>query len=930
MSKGYMTMFAESRILPREPYDIDGRKYVDCVVGDVSTIRTYRRDTRNLTAAFSKKLKEGLVLTPTHGYIVESARLKKQPIAEERIKTMNVKTKALREIRTIGKSRDSHKALQKDLKKDFERHTRDNDKFHNVFLRFICESEKVKGVIIAHEYKYTAKITSPVIRALVRCATSRTLDELKYDFKKDERTITYDSIVAFLTFVRKRVFAHTPDEQLRQALTNLATEIDDYMNPQLENRSGTLVGIHIKMSKAYKTFEEFSPPLPEENPLALTSGGRFFYSEYLTNDITMDRDDHMMMNFETHTGLIFRENSCLASAMLYICFADGGRPVWCREDRFTEKRQSGKMKSTALPVPTYESLAALCGGVINEDGSLVLSLRQIEPFLEMYRTHCYCVSTNGKMTFCRIHPRKKEVMPILRLVQHHEHVRLIDYSHNQKLIQSFDYQFLKLPQVKKQHTDLMRWDFDVEADMVIGLNDDAYHSFDIRSSFEKPLLALYDPSRGGDLASEHATAIRNELIRVADDITIDETNAKKKSVYGTIHYPTDCTRLLVELKTKYGIVGGRLVAGGCAQSGSIHKFKIQHKHITLSVGNVVNSKMMKTMTTTHQQDATRSMTSLEDIDVFNKHYRVEYEKLLCRNLLSKYSSNFLTVLRQLRCSPLGFTIGGTASGCIDQNKAYSTLLCYDMKQFPVFDEGCDFIRCEGCDAFDDYTLYVVKSIDGCRYSIPQRIILDKSICLYYGIVLKKAIDQLGVLPFHVWAYCRPRRIVSLDFADDMNKLYDDKSVPIECKKNIVNCLLGCLDKFIVSKRFAEWHSNEGEANSMLGITPMGKRIEIPLLAKQEQHPSRPMAAFLDATKEESINHWMAQHEDHQQSLDKIYLNVSKCIDHRLSEGFLPISHLKYQLQRLRVLTNWLNVENSNTLVPIGVRVDAVYCSVKRA
>ena len=92
MSKGYMKMFAENRILPREPYEVGGRKYVDVVIGNVSTIRTYRKGTTNLTAAFAKKLRQGLVLTPTQGiYEPGGGRAKRTPMSAERVENLNRK-----------------------------------------------------------------------------------------------------------------------------------------------------------------------------------------------------------------------------------------------------------------------------------------------------------------------------------------------------------------------------------------------------------------------------------------------------------------------------------------------------------------------------------------------------------------------------------------------------------------------------------------------------------------------------------------------------------------------------------------------------------------------------------------------------------------------------------------------------------------------
>ena len=338
------------------------------------------------------------------------------------------------------------------------------------------------------------------------------------------------------------------------------------------------------------------------------------------------------------------------------------------------------------------------------------------------------------------------------------------------------------------------------------------------------------------------------------------------------------------------------------------------------------------MTATHEQDASQSQKTMEEVELFNKHYQVFYRNLICRDIISVYDgTNMLAVLRQpSRCTPLGFNIGGKAIGGIDQNKAYSTLLTYDLTHFPRFDQSCNFVQCSGeyggnAEWLDDYAMYIVKTVEGYNYTIPQRLILDKRVCLYYGTILKRAIAMLGELPFFVWAKCSPVSVIHKDFSEHVKNLYNDTTVPTSIKKKVVNCALGNIDKFIVSKRYCEWHSDAENANSILGITPNGRRIEIEL-KENGTNPDR-TAMFTEATDDDSINEWMTQHDEYHQSLDSIYLNVGRVVEHRLSEGFLPISQLKYMLQRLRVLASWQNVERSNTLEPIGVKVDCVF--VKR-
>ena len=86
---------------------------------------------------------------------------------------------------------------------------------------------------------------------------------------------------------------------------------------------------------------------------------------------------------------------------------------------------------------------------------------------------------------------------------------------------------------------------------------------------------------------------------------------------------------------------------------SINEFKIRHKHVTFAIGNVVNTKM-ESMTAGHKQDGSASMKTLDDIEMFNKYYQVNYANLLNRDTISKYGPNFLKVARLLSCSPLGF------------------------------------------------------------------------------------------------------------------------------------------------------------------------------------------------------------------------------------------------------------------------------------
>ena len=70
--------------------------------------------------------------------------------------------------------------------------------------------------------------------------------------------------------------------------------------------------------------------------------------------------------------------------------------------------------------------------------------------------------------------------------------------------------------------------------------------------------------------------------------------------------------------------------------------------------------------------------------------------------------------------------------------------------------------------------------------------------------------------------------------------------------------------------------------------------------------------------------WPTTRSERARNREKIYVNVNRKVEHQMSEGFLAISQLKYQLARLRVLKTWMMVEQSGLLVPVGVKTDGVF------
>ena len=202
--------------------------------------------------------------------------------------------------RKEGTKKMTKKQIRDGLKakdKFYDTFMKDSDKSKGVYLTFECRKVEVDGTVSYSEYHSSAKLTHPIVRAFVRFSTSRTNEKIEYEFRKPGGKIDYRPLVAFLKFCKERKFAHTPDSNQLVTLLRFVAEIDDYMNPNIENMSGTLVRMTAEMTKSCFTFAEFNPLSPIDIPLAKTSA-RFIYNTHLTNDITLPRDDHMMMGFE--------------------------------------------------------------------------------------------------------------------------------------------------------------------------------------------------------------------------------------------------------------------------------------------------------------------------------------------------------------------------------------------------------------------------------------------------------------------------------------------------------------------------------------------------------------------------------------------------------------------------------------------------------
>ena len=82
------------------------------------------------------------------------------------------------------------------------------------------------------------------------------------------------------------------------------------------------------------------------------------------------------------------------------------------------------------------------------------------------------------------------------------------------------------------------------------------------------------------------------------------------------------------------------------------------------------------------------------------------------------------------------------------------------------------------------------------------------------------------------------------------------------------------------------------------------------------------------SKHEEADSWRRYTSEELKAKKHIYIVQTKKTIHHMTDGFLPIALLKYQLQRLVVLRMWKIIEDSADLVPIGVKTDCIFVSAK--
>ena len=139
---------------------------------------------------------------------------------------------------------------------------------------------------------------------------------------------------------------------------------------------------------------------------------------------------------------------------------------------------------------------------------------------------------------------------------------------------------------------------------------------------------------------------------------------------------------------------------------------------------------------------------------------------------------------------------------IDINKAYTSNLM-DMEYFPSFNVFDTYQKYDGHE-LEDNTMYYVKAL---RENNSAAILFDKKYSRCFGYKL----NRIPMTYFKVLYYKRPSNLIRTNAKEKVKELYDNEELSSTSKKQIINILLGLLEKKRNTRSKVQLFTNQEEA-----------------------------------------------------------------------------------------------------------------------
>ena len=220
-----------------------------------------------------------------------------------------------------------------------------------------------------------------------------------------------------------------------------------------------------------------------------------------------------------------------------------------------------------------------------------------------------------------------------------------------------------------------------------------------------------------------------------------------------------------------------------------------------------------------------------------------------------------------------------------------------MEYFPVFDELCTYKPYKEGDTLSDYNFYLVKVPQD--LSDKRKIIYSKTYSMVSGLVLKYTMDMV---PVEILYGKEPVRLVLNTMEAHVKNLWKNTTLNTNDKKKIMNINIGMAGKACTTFSHAEYFEDQEEAQLIAdSLGPSGSYIPIRVASTFTTTESDPLDFGLEDVGSES--------EPRDVAIYKPYYIVVDSITKTLYNRYLPISFLKYDLQRLSLHKMYCRLED---------------------
>jgi hypothetical protein len=308
-------------------------------------------------------------------------------------------------------------------------------------------------------------------------------------------------------------------------------------------------------------------------------------------------------------------------------------------------------------------------------------------------------------------------------------------------------------------------------------------------------------------------------------------------------------------------------------------------------------------------------------------------------------------------------------GAIDANKAYASnmLKTGRVVTFPPYSgfvsKSVKITKNNIHEIKDNNFYRVTGQLTG---DIKGYLMFDKKYIIYYGSILKEIITLLPDFTFSISAMCVAYKAIKIDWSSDIKRLYANEKLSTAQKKAIPNVLLGCCDKYRSTIITGECYYSKNDADTAYNISPNLTRVQVAKKQNDETETlwedcEKDVMAKLEKQLEDEIDYelsYKSQYYDcgpmpledcdtkplpvtpttpaisydiynltnneYQKKLYKLHINVNEKKESLFNQGFLPISVMKYNTQRLSLLKWWIKIENSGTILPIACKTDSIF------